>query len=258
MTTAAARKFTNGFVMIDRNVLNKLNLEPLEKITYITIASFCNAAGMAFPSYKRIAETANYSRKTAIRHVKKLIKRGLLLKQSRRTNRGDQTSNLYTLIIPNSPSLSLPLGTENHPNKKYHDQDHVVVESISPEIPKESKELTKNENSADGTISEKKKLISNQLLVNEKKLNFNNLLDKRSVDEVKQAVEVTLNYCNNAKIRNPFGFFRRALEQKWSLSTKKLNRYKKQYSKKQKQHPKITESRYTDKEKSLIAQLYRN
>ena len=111
---------------------------PMHKLVLLKLADNANDNGECYPSYQHIAKQCEISKRTAMRAIEELCKKGLLLKQSRYLIDGkEQTSNFYVIVLPSpsgsgtkqpgvvaeshwgSDTKSLGVVTESHPNQSY-------------------------------------------------------------------------------------------------------------------------------------------
>jgi hypothetical protein len=94
----------DNFIIDD--YLDKIDLRGLG--IYMVIKRHYNwLTGQCTPSYNRIAELCNLSRRTVIRYVKRLKEAGLIDPQMRFTDEG-QTSNQYEFYQPERPKKPAP------------------------------------------------------------------------------------------------------------------------------------------------------
>lgn len=70
---------------------------PTEKAVLMTLANYADAAGECYPSYARIAEDCEISRRTVIRVMDRLCEMGLVEKTANTRKSGGDTSNVYRL-----------------------------------------------------------------------------------------------------------------------------------------------------------------
>lgn len=94
--------------------LNENVGDPLSKLVLIALANHTDHNHECFPSRKRIASYAECSIDTVDRRLCNLIGGGLIEKAERRTPGGDQTSNLYRLLVKNTASTT-PAADSGHP-----------------------------------------------------------------------------------------------------------------------------------------------
>ena len=84
-----------------------------EQMVYLVLLSYSNPReSTAFPSYSTIAEKGRMSRMQAIRCVKSLVQKGLIIKEERFTMSSDKsirrTSNIYHIASPKGGNSQLP------------------------------------------------------------------------------------------------------------------------------------------------------
>jgi len=85
-----------NMIIIDQSVETIKGLT--DKHLWIIVMSLAKRAGQgqkSFPSYSTIGKDCQMSRRSAIRYVKEMFELGIVSKQSRQNQRGDQTSNIY-------------------------------------------------------------------------------------------------------------------------------------------------------------------
>lgn len=92
-------KRKGGFTTIVNEVFDTVGLDTYEKLIYMSLLRFANEkTETCFPSYKKIAESASCSEKTAERTIAKLVEKGFIDKQVRFYENGRPRSNLYTIL----------------------------------------------------------------------------------------------------------------------------------------------------------------
>lgn len=95
---------------------------PARKLVLLKLADNANDEGVCFPSYQYIADHCEITKRSAITHIEKLIKMGLVSKKARK-NKDGSSSNLYYLHLDKaSENISPP------PVKEFHHPS----ENISP------------------------------------------------------------------------------------------------------------------------------
>lgn len=82
-----------------------VDLSIYEKMVYIYLAR-CANSGSAFPSYQTIADRCSMSRRKAIDCVAVLFDNNLIAKHKRKTESGDNTSNIYEVNTNLDPYIS--------------------------------------------------------------------------------------------------------------------------------------------------------
>ena len=80
---------------------------PTTKMVLLKLADNANDKGECWPSYDNIAEVCEISRRSAINHIDKLIKKGLVRKEERKGPKGN-SSNVYYLTLGGEKSAPLP------------------------------------------------------------------------------------------------------------------------------------------------------
>ncbi len=101
---------------------------PVTKIVLLKLADNANDKGECWPSYENIAKVCEISKRTAMRHIDKLIEMGFLTKQKRKGEKGN-TSNLYNLSL-DGVRVSPPSDTESLPPSDTESPD--PVSSLEP------------------------------------------------------------------------------------------------------------------------------
>lgn len=260
------RRRETGFFIADNAIFTRKDITPFEKLTYLYLCRRADSEARSFPSYQTIANDCGYSKSSAIRFISNLIKKDLLKKTKRINKNGDPTSNEYILLPVNSAgrgnvkettggvvSERQQVVSERHPKDNPLKDEHVVVKKLHA---KEKSIYIKSR-------TEKKQFIAERLLVSKEKLNFDTLLDKRNLKEIKQSIEAVAIYSQHNNIKNLIGVIRKAIQECWpaeNVIAKKVKqqRYKKKSFKKQDSKTRTSLSQYNQKEKSLISQLFCN
>ena len=98
------------YFRLENDLIDRTDLDCIEKMVYIVLCRFANNNEDAFPSYKKIAQCARISRRSAIRSVSVLIEKKLLEKKIRK-KKGTKTndSNVYYIL-----SAKLEVVTQVH------------------------------------------------------------------------------------------------------------------------------------------------
>jgi hypothetical protein len=92
-----SRKF--NFTIIENDIFERTDIDIYEQSVYIVLCRYANKdSSQAFPRYTTIAEKGKMCLSKAKQCVKSLIKKGLIIKEHRYTQNGDNTSNLYTVL----------------------------------------------------------------------------------------------------------------------------------------------------------------
>lgn len=113
---------------------------PTTKMVLLKLADNANDKGECWPSYDNIAEVCEISRRSAINHIDKLIKQGLVRKEERKGPKGN-SSNVYYLTLGGEKSAPLPSENNSPDGEK----------SAPP--PSEKSALTPSEKSAPKSVS---------------------------------------------------------------------------------------------------------
>ena len=141
-----------GWFWIENTLIDRNDLEPLEKLLYMTLARYANNEGKCFPSQETLLKvTGLKDKRTIIKYISNLEKKKLLKIEK---NKG--RSNIYKLLNVSS-KVHTPdvLGTSNVPtlDDTQPDTSHAETSDMkctSKEMVKETKEgiynkKTKNE-----------------------------------------------------------------------------------------------------------------
>lgn len=107
------------------NEIFELGLNVYEIAAWVLIRRYENN-GIAYPSYKTIAEKCGMSERQAIRVVKNLFERGLITKTPRKKKNGATDSNLYENLLPKE------MLTDNSKDSFSRDCESPPVEKDSP------------------------------------------------------------------------------------------------------------------------------
>jgi Helix-turn-helix domain len=78
------------------------------KLLLLILANYAGHDNTCWPSVPRLAKECIFSESTARRRLQELEKLGFIRTKSRRDEAGDQTSNLYVLMIPPPVSVTPP------------------------------------------------------------------------------------------------------------------------------------------------------
>lgn len=89
----------NNWTMVENEIIDNFErYSDKEVLAYLVLARYANSENKCFPSYKTISERMRCSRTTAIATINSLIEKGVLIKEERKNNKGEHSSNLYTLV----------------------------------------------------------------------------------------------------------------------------------------------------------------
>lgn len=97
--------YETGFFIAPNEVFDIEGLNVREKLVLYYLVRCANNHSKAFPSYNTIARKCSVSRVTAIETVKSLVSKKLLAKVERKSDAGDQTSNLYKVMVGSKEAL---------------------------------------------------------------------------------------------------------------------------------------------------------
>lgn len=81
----------------NKHLLPQMKGAPLS--VYITLCVHADAEGVCFPGIKRIMMMSGYNKDTVIQALKRLIGLGVIERTKRKTDLGDQDTNLYRILI---------------------------------------------------------------------------------------------------------------------------------------------------------------
>jgi predicted transcriptional regulator len=103
-------------------------LKPNGIAVYLCLIRHANNQNQCYPSFKLIAEKCGMSRMTVIRTIDKLIGLDLIQVQKRKSNKGDYSSNLYT--IKELPETSDKIDTQG----VISESDHPSITKLPPVV----------------------------------------------------------------------------------------------------------------------------
>lgn len=167
---ASVAKEKSGFYLVDNRIIEEYGKEigVYGIAVYNVIAKFANADGEgAFPSYQTIADSLGVSRRKVIDAMSQLVELGLIEKEARLDEKGDPTSNVYSLVsgggsaphaLPsaqNAPQVvhrmhqgSAPHAPDQYPvNKTQLEQEEKQADAVAPQPdtkPKNEKKAKKS------------------------------------------------------------------------------------------------------------------
>lgn len=108
-------KFDSGYFHAPNKIFEYDDLKVHDKVVYLYLCR-CGHNSTAFPSYNTIADKCSVSRSSAMRAVKALLEKGLLIKHTRRNSHDERNkSNLYEVVPPSS--CETPPGIRETPYK---------------------------------------------------------------------------------------------------------------------------------------------
>jgi len=120
-----------NFTIVENELLESPNLSTYEKLTYITLCKFANQENNCFPSRKKLSELVSCSVRTIDRTINSLIQKKLITKTKRMNNKGEYTSNLYT--IQGFQGFQQKKGVATH-SRQGSDSQSPPGDSQSPEL----------------------------------------------------------------------------------------------------------------------------
>lgn len=142
----AKKGWNSPFTMVPNEILDgTADCPPLSQSQLLIYIALCrhadNATGECWPYYSTLAEKARCTVRTAISSVKYLCEVGLVTKETRRTENGGQTSNVYTVYLPsqrfantegNDEETSTPTENEQASTNQPEGKAATPHEMISP------------------------------------------------------------------------------------------------------------------------------
>ena len=95
-----------GFTVLQDAVIDREDLGAMEKLAYMALCRHADKAGDCFPSYGTIAKKMSASRRSAMRAVKGLVAKGLVVYEEQQRRNGADTAHLYTVVdnLPETPT----------------------------------------------------------------------------------------------------------------------------------------------------------
>lgn len=101
----SSKGYDESFVMLYHSQLDRLVGEPYALAVFVALMRRANReqGDRCFPSLNTIADDAGVSRSSVWRSIQKLVEVGLLHVAQRKTESGDPTSNIYTILRPHVP-----------------------------------------------------------------------------------------------------------------------------------------------------------
>jgi DNA-binding transcriptional MocR family regulator len=75
------------------------SLHPYQQVIMAWLCKHANNDGYCFPSLATLAEECGMSKRSIIRHLEELEKMQYIKKNQRHTNEGDNTSNMYQVVL---------------------------------------------------------------------------------------------------------------------------------------------------------------
>jgi predicted transcriptional regulator len=119
-------------------------LKPNGIAVYLCLIRHANNQNQCYPSFKLIAEKCGISRMTVIRTIDKLIGLDLIQVQKRKSNKGDYSSNLYT--IKELPETSDKIDTQG----VISESDHPSITELPKGRKTEGQLYLKDDDTKDG------------------------------------------------------------------------------------------------------------
>lgn len=104
-----------NFTLIENDIIDDIErFDKNDLLCYMVLCRFANnATGECYPSYKTIAEKMRVGVSTAIKAIKSLEAKGVILISSRKNENGGDTSNLYTIKNINDENKKAPADCES-------------------------------------------------------------------------------------------------------------------------------------------------
>lgn len=101
MANKIRKNWDDGVYISQRSIWVQEDLNVYEKILWMCLEKYANGKDSAWPSQSTLAKECSISKAQVKRTIKSLIDKGLLVKELRKTSKGDYDTNLYTLFLPN-------------------------------------------------------------------------------------------------------------------------------------------------------------
>ena len=100
-------KFEVPFFQAPNGIFDlNLDIKANTKLVYLYLCRCGNNGADIFPSYNKIAEVCGIGRRTAIDCVQELVDVNLLFKEGRKNEKGEATSNLYIVNMPENATCN--------------------------------------------------------------------------------------------------------------------------------------------------------
>lgn len=111
---------------LENDLIDNLNLNAYEKMTYIVLARHANSESMCFPSNQTIAKKVGCSINTARKAVKTLEEKQLIKKIARKKNEKENDSNLYCIMSAKGISRdAIPIARDDR--GVYHEMPYPIA-----------------------------------------------------------------------------------------------------------------------------------
>lgn len=120
------------YFIVDNQLIDNEDYSMQEKMAYLVLLRFAGNGDVAFPSIKTIASKMGCSENTARKALKGLVEKGLITKNFRKKENGDNLSNFYEINdVPNlEDEIEKPNSVESNiiENEKYQEIVDTVKE----------------------------------------------------------------------------------------------------------------------------------
>ena len=98
------KKINRGFTIVYNDFIDSVGIiNKSEKLLLVVLMRYADEKGKAFPSLVTLAEKTGMSKSSVRRTINSLIDKEILVKENRKSDRDEYTSNLYT--IKDTPAL---------------------------------------------------------------------------------------------------------------------------------------------------------
>lgn len=91
------------------------DLQPMEKLVLVALADNADPGGICWPGQQYVAEKTGLRRETVNRIIKRLIDKGLIVREFRSDDCGRQISNRYRFVFNGCDAGSHPCDAGSHP-----------------------------------------------------------------------------------------------------------------------------------------------
>ena len=137
MTIQDSRRF--NFTLIENDIIDDTNkFDKNDLLCYMVMCRYANNdTNQCFPGYETLAEKMRVSKSTAIKAVKSLVKKGVLIVTHRKNSNGGDTSNLYTIKGFNSQNKkapSTPIEDANENKKSFNSSNSISKSDINNKV----------------------------------------------------------------------------------------------------------------------------
>lgn len=140
---------TTGYFIGNNNIF-KLDLSEHAKILYLFLCRLSDAGKTSFPSYLTMSKNCGFSRSTAIRATKDLLKIGILEKRfqmvsSKENGKKEQSSNIYRILNEPNEEVAKRNQEQLHAESKMYSSRLKEKTGIKEEEPESVQENQQNQ-----------------------------------------------------------------------------------------------------------------